>query len=41
VIELGSVVSEGTPERLRSDSTLLEAYLGRAKANVAPVVRTQ
>jgi branched-chain amino acid transport system ATP-binding protein len=30
VIELGRVVSEGTPEKLLSDSTLIYAYLGRS-----------
>jgi branched-chain amino acid transport system ATP-binding protein len=29
VLELGTVISEGTPQALRSDSTLLNAYLGR------------
>jgi branched-chain amino acid transport system ATP-binding protein len=29
VLELGTVINEGTPRALRSDSTLLNAYLGR------------
>jgi branched-chain amino acid transport system ATP-binding protein len=34
VIELGRVVSEGTPDELQADSTLLTAYLGRDKRQV-------
>lgn len=32
VFELGSVVCEGSPERLLSDRTLLDAYLGQGNA---------
>jgi branched-chain amino acid transport system ATP-binding protein len=35
VIELGRVVSEGTPEKLLSDSTLIYAYLGRSSGAAA------
>ena len=35
VIELGRVVSEGKPETLLADGTLLEAYLGRSTATQA------
>jgi branched-chain amino acid transport system ATP-binding protein len=38
VVELGRVVSEGEPEKLRSDGTLLEAYLGRGGAKSAAAV---
>ena len=36
VVELGRVVSQGRPEQLLADGTLLEAYLGRSKATAAP-----
>jgi len=36
VIELGRVVSEGKPETLLADGTLLEAYLGRSDAKPEP-----
>jgi branched-chain amino acid transport system ATP-binding protein len=36
VIELGRVVSEGAPERLLADNTLLTAYLGQAKNKAPP-----
>jgi branched-chain amino acid transport system ATP-binding protein len=35
VIELGRVVSEGKPETLLADGTLLDAYLGRSTAKPA------
>jgi branched-chain amino acid transport system ATP-binding protein len=32
VVELGRVVAAGDPEKLMSDGTMLEAYLGQSKA---------
>jgi branched-chain amino acid transport system ATP-binding protein len=39
VIELGSIVGEGTPEKLLADSTLLEAYLGRVQARQTTIAQ--
>jgi branched-chain amino acid transport system ATP-binding protein len=41
VMELGRVVSEGAPEKLLADGTLLEAYLGRNKETKALVPQLQ
>ena len=35
VVELGRVVAAGDPEKLMSDGTMLEAYLGQSKATSA------
>ncbi len=39
VIELGRVVSEGKPEKLLADGTLLEAYLGHGGAKPMPAAQ--
>ena len=36
VMELGSFISEGTPEKLLADGGLLEAYLGRSETKLVP-----
>ena len=39
VIELGRIVSEGKPEKLLAEGTLLEAYLGRVQAKQAMITQ--
>ncbi len=39
VMELGRVVSEGAPDKLLADGTLLEAYLGRNKVSKPPALQ--
>jgi branched-chain amino acid transport system ATP-binding protein len=41
VMELGRVVSEGAPEKLLADGTLLDAYLGRSKTSKTPAPQLQ
>jgi branched-chain amino acid transport system ATP-binding protein len=38
VLELGRIVSEGAPERLLADRTLLNAYLGQSNPETRPPV---